>query len=162
MIYIYRYIFIHDIYIYIYTLWNHQFDFQTCATPKKKECVCSPTLQWWAAPQCSAEWGLQETTSTNDAGRILWILWFFGASLPSSMVSSLPTFLHLYGLSMFIMLSVKTTSSHNLVSMKIRFLSPITVLLTPIWPPVLQFATQGMTLYQLKVFITPFMECIIL
>ena len=92
--YIYTYI-LWYIYIYIHYV-NHQFDFQNCEPPKK-EFACSPTLQWWAAPQWSGQGTPWETTSTwwweNHESYV-----FFCGSLPSSMVSSLPTFLHLYGL----------------------------------------------------------------
>ena len=120
ILYIYIY---YDIYIYIHYV-NHQFDFQNCEPPKK-EFACSPTLQWWTAPQWSGQGTPWETTSTwwwenHESYVFLWFSPKFYGKFPPHLSSSL-WFIHT------LMLSVKTTSSHNLVSMKIRFLSPITV-----------------------------------
>ena len=90
-IYIYIYIM-----IYIYTLCKPSVWFSKLRTPKKGICVQSHST----VMSCSSmEWS---GDSMGDNQHMMvgesWILCFFCGSLPSSMVSSLPTFLHLYGL----------------------------------------------------------------
>ena len=82
--------------IYIYTLCKPSVWFSKLRTPKKGICVQSHST----VMSCSSmEWS---GDSMGDNQHMMvgesWILCFFCGSLPSSMVSSLPTFLHLYGL----------------------------------------------------------------